>query len=318
MGNNAIYQRSIRSMTAHLDISIVYEENRQADADKLIDAGYAEAERLIGIISAWQAGTELYEVNANAGIKPVRVCKELFELVRRSIHISRLTDGAFDVTFASIDKVWYFDRPMLQLPTAQEIANSVRNIGYEHIHLDAAAQTIYVDNKGTKIELGAIGKGFIANKMQAKLQSLGVTGGVVNAGGDLTTWGKNEVGEDWKIGIADPDKKEKHIAWLRLCDQAVATSGSYERFAMINGVRHSHIIDPKTGHPVRGLQSVTVLSPDAELCDVVATSVFLLGLKSGLTFVNQFHDVQCFIVDDDNNYHYSNNLKKIPYAEHAV
>ena len=305
-------------MTSYLDITIIYDRGKQAEAEALIAQGFAEADRLINIISAWQKGTELYTVNEHAGIRPVLVCNELFQLIKRSIKISELTGGLFDVTFASIDKVWYFDRPMHTLPEQEAISNSVKNIGYRHIHLDEAAQSVYIDNKGTKIELGAIGKGFIANKIKLKLQQLGITGGIVNAGGDLLTWGKNEANEDWKIGIADPEKKEKHIGWLHLYNQAVATSGSYERFALINGEKYAHIIHPKTGYPVKGLHSVTVISPDAELCDAVATSVFLLGKEEGLAFVNRFHDIQCFIVDMNNNYYYSNNLKKVNYAENTA
>lgn len=309
------YTKSIPSMTTVLEVTILMEEGKDKEAGKIIRQGFEEANRLIGIISAWQAGTELYEVNQQAGIKPVVVCEELFSLVQRSLKISDLTDGLFDVTFASIDKVWFFDRPMSSIPGEDDIRNSVRNIDYRYIELNAQNRTIYIKNKGTKIELGAIGKGFIANKIKHKLLSLGITSGIVNAGGDLICWGKNAEGQDWKIGIADPHKKEKYIAWLPILNCSVATSGSYERFAMINGEKYSHIIHPKTGMPVKGLQSVTVINPDAELCDAVATSVFLMGREAGLAFVNRFDDLQCFVVDDENNYFYSDNLKQQAYAQ---
>lgn len=300
-------------MTSHLDITLVYDAGKEAEARRLIKEGFAEADRLINIISAWQDNTELYAVNRQAGIRPVEVCDELFYLVKRSLKISALTNGLFDVTFASMDKVWYFDRPMVEVPSQEAIRSSMRNVDYRHIQLDDANKTIYIANKGTKIELGAIGKGFIAQKIRYKMESLGVTGGLINAGGDLITWGKNEDGKTWRIGIADPDKKEKHLAFLSLEDMAVATSGSYERFALINGEKYSHIIHPRTGHPVKGIHSVTVLSKDAELCDAIATSIFLLGVKDGLDFINRFDDLQCFIIDDRNKYHYSDNLKKVNY-----
>jgi len=312
-GKLTVFTRSIPSMTSHLDVTVVYDEAKEQEALQLIQAAYNEADRLINIISAWQKGTELYTVNLNAGIRPVKVCDELFYLIKRSIRISNLTNGLFDVTFASIDKVWYFDKPMVEVPSEEAIAASVRNINYRHIQLDEAAKTIYIANPGTKIELGAIGKGFIAQKMKIRLQALGVQGGLVNAGGDLITWGKNEHGERWKVGISDPEKKASHIAWLPLENQAVATSGSYERFALINGKKYAHIIHPKTGYPVSGIHSVTVISPDAELCDAIATSVFLLGLQEGLDFINQFDDLQCFVIDEHNNYYYSDNLKQVHY-----
>ncbi|MNK24643.1 Thiamine biosynthesis lipoprotein ApbE precursor [compost metagenome] len=309
----SVFSKSIASMTSHLDISIVYDSSKPQEAEQLIESGYEEANRLINIISAWQDNTELYAVNQNAGIQPVKVCDELFFLIKRSLKISNLTNGLFDVTFASIDKVWYFDRPMEKLPSEEEIAHSIRNIDYRFIQLNEEKRTVFIQNKGTKIELGAIGKGFIAQKIKIKLQNLGVSGGLINAGGDLITWGKNEFGEEWRVGIVDPEKKSKSIAWLNLENKAVATSGSYERFAEINGKKYAHIIHPKTGYPVSGLQSVTIISADAELCDAVATSIFLLGREKGLEFVNRFDDLQCFIVDENDNYYYSDNLKQRAY-----
>ncbi|PSK93456.1 FAD:protein FMN transferase [Taibaiella chishuiensis] len=301
-------------MTSHLDITLVGEPGSEAEMEAHMAAGYAEADRLIGIISAWQEGTELYQVNAMAGIAPVAVCDELFYLLKRSLRISALTEGLFDITFASIDKVWFFDRPMVQKPDAAAIAASVRHIDYRYVQLNEQDKTVFITNKGTKIELGAIGKGFIANKMKVLLQNRGLSDGMVNAGGDLTVWGHNEQGKTWRIAIADPERKEKLIAWVPLSEGGIATSGSYERYALIDGEKYAHIIHPKSGMPVKGLQSVTVISPDVELCDAIATSIFLLGKEEGLAFVNRFNDLQCFIVDNDNQFHYSDNLKKVTYA----
>ncbi len=309
------YSQSIPSMSTKLELTILYAEDKEEEASAIIQKGFDEANRLIKIISAWEAGTELYAVNQQAGIAPVAVGDELFFLVKRSIKISDLTEGLFDVTFASIDKVWFFDRPMTMKPAEEEIINSIRNINYKYIRLDEANKTIFITNKGTKIELGAIGKGYIANKIKLCLQQQGVTSGLVNAGGDLVCWGPNAYGEPWKIGVADPHKEENYIAWIPVQDKAIATSGSYERFALIDGIRYSHIIHPRTGYPVEGLHSVTVMSPDVELCDAIATSVFLMGLEKGLEFVNQFHDIECFIIDNNNNFYYSDNLIQKKYVE---
>lgn len=312
------FSKSIQSMASTLEVVVVLESHQKKKADEAIKASLDEADRLIGIINAWKAGTELYKVNEAAGIAPVKVCDELFYLVKRSIKISELTGGLFDITFASIDKVWYFDKPLVKKPTDEEIADSVKHINYKFIELNEANKTIFITNKGTKIELGAIGKGYVANKMKQKLISLGIENGMVNAGGDLTVWGYNAKGEDWRIGVADPNKKENHIAFIPLHNESLATSGNYERFAIIDGEMYSHIIHPKTGYPVKGIKSVTVLSPDVELCDAIATSVFLLGTKDGLAFVNQFDDLKCFIVDDHFTYHYSDNLDKKYYAQSSA
>jgi len=308
------FSRTIMSMASSLEVVVVLDESQKKKADSVIKSAYAEADRLIGIINAWKEGTELYQVNQLAGIAPLKVCDELFYLVKRSIKISELTGGLFDVTFASIDKVWYFDKPLIEIPTPEKIAGSVKNISYKFIQLDEVNKTIFITNKATKIELGAIGKGYVANKMKLKLISLGIQNGMVNAGGDLTVWGTNQKGEDWRIGVADPNKKEDYIAFIPLHNESLATSGNYERFAIIDGQMYSHIINPKTGYPVRGIKSVTVLSPDVELCDAIATSVFLLGVQEGLSFVNRFGDIKCFIVDDQNTFHYSDNLEQKYYS----
>lgn len=308
------YRESRPSMTSYLDITIIDVLHEEQKVAQLMNGAYAIADYWIRIISAWQEGTDLYKVNQQAGIAAVPVHPALFELIRRSIKISEWTDGLFDVTFASIDKVWFFDKPMPCLPTAEAIAQSVRNINYRHIELNPDDQSVFIRNKGTKIELGAIGKGFIANQMKAYLIEKGVKGGIVNAGGDLCLWGKNEKNETWNIAIADPEKKENLIAWMPVERGAVATSGSYERYALIDGKKYAHIINPQTGYPVSGLKSVTILSPDVELCDAIATAVFLLGKEKGLDFVNRHQELKCFIVDDDGVFHYSDNLKKHDYT----
>lgn len=300
-------------MSTKLELTILYRDDMPQRAADILKEGFDEANRLIKILSAWEAGTELYKVNQQAGIQPVQVGDELFYLLKRSIKISELTGGLFDVTFASIDKVWFFDKPMVEKPTEEAIMRSIRNINYKFIVLDEKNKTVFITNKGTKIELGAIGKGYIANKIKLRLQDSGIESGIVNAGGDLVCWGPNLYNEPWKIGIADPHKQEKHIAWVPVLNAAVATSGSYERYALIDGIKYSHIIHPKTGYPVSGLQSVTVMSPDVELCDAIATSIFLMGKDEGMRFVNGFSDRQCFVVDDENNFYYSDNLKQKRY-----
>lgn len=312
MTHLSVYNQSRPSMSSTLDITILYTKNQHNKVDSIIEEGYKEANRLISLISAWDKGTELYNVNENAGKAPVKVGKELFNLIERSINLSQLTDGLFDVTFASIDQIWYFDKPITEPPIHDKISASVRNINYEFIELNQKEQTIFITNTGTKIELGAIGKGFIANKIKLKLEKLGITAGLVSAGGDMVCWG-DSIHPDgmWKIGVTNPNDKSDLIAWLPIKNQSIATSGNYERFAILNGEMYSHIINPKTGYPVKGIKSVTILSPDVELCDVIATTIFLKGKKEGLEFANQFFDIQCFLVDDNNEYFYSENLKSI-------
>ncbi len=301
-------------MKSPLDVCFYIEQNNSKQTASIFSAVYKEAERVINIISAWQEGTEVYDINKNAGIQPVKVSDELYGLLKRGVYISKITNGLFDITFASIDKLWYYDKPMNSLPSDQSITNSVRNINYQYIQFNDAEQTVFITNKGTKIELGATGKGFVAAKMKALLiDKFNITSGLINAGGDLICWGKKPDNSSWQVGITNPNNKKEELAVLPVHDKAIATSGSYERFAEFAGKKYSHIIHPKTGYPVQGILSATVISDDAEMSDAIATSLFLMGVEKGLQFVNNYNDIQCFIIDDGNNYHFSDNLKSKQY-----
>ena len=149
-----------------------------------------------------------------------------------------------------------------------------------------------------KIGFGAIGKGYAANRARDIMKKMGIASGIVNAGGDMFAWGRQADGKKWKIGIADPKNKSAILAWLQLENTAIVTSGNYERFAIIDGKKYAHIIDPRTGYPVSGLKSVSVICPDAELADALATAVFVMGEKSGMALINQLENVECIIVND--------------------
>ena len=303
------YADSRMYMKSPLDVCFYYNQCDTTCTDLIFNTVYREAERIINIISAWKAGTEVFEINKNAGVQPVQVSDELYGLLKRAIHVSELTNGLFDITFASIDKLWYYDKPMTTMPSEEAIRNSVRNINYRYVQLNDQDQSVFITNKGTKIELGATGKGYVTAKMKSLLiDQFGIGAGLINAGGDLICWGKKADGSAWQIGVTDPNNKKKQLAVLPVHNKAIATSGSYERYAMFNGKKYSHIIHPKTGYPVKGMRSVTIISEDAEMSDAIATSVFLMGVKKGLEFVNRYNDIQCFIIDDAHTYHFSENL----------
>jgi len=149
-----------------------------------------------------------------------------------------------------------------------------------------------------KIGFGGIGKGYAAMKTAELMKQHGINSGIVNAGGDLFTWGDGDMGEGWKVAIADPKATGDMMAYLSLKNQSIVTSGDYERFAMINGVRYAHIIDPKSGWPSKGIKSVSVISDDAELADALATSIFVMGQENGLHLINQLPGIECMIIDD--------------------
>lgn len=294
-------------MGSGFEFTVVAENSTEANS--FIDVAVAEITRIEKLISSWDENSQTSAINKFAGIKPVKVNVELFELIERSIAISSLTDGAFDISYASIDKIWKFDGTMMLMPSAEEIKNSVTKVGYRNIVLDKEKHTVFLSLVGMKIGFGAIGKGYAADKAKQILISKGVSAGIINASGDMNTWGKQINGTDWTVAIVNPLNKKQVFASLPISNGAVVTSGDYEKYVEFNGERFSHIINPRTGYPSTGLISVTVFAPKAELADALATSVFVMGVEAGLDRINQLPKVECIIIDDKGNIWKSKNIE---------
>lgn len=300
-------QRPVTLMGSRFDITIVATDSLQAD--KHIDEVIAEISRIEDLISDWKKSSQVSEVNRNAGIKPVKVDKEVFELTKRSLYFSHLTDGAFDISYAAMDKIWKFDGSMKKMPTPEEIKVSVAKVGYKNIELDSVNSTIFLKLNGMKIGFGAMGKGYAADKGRELMEARGVKAGIVNASGDMTTWGKNIKGRAWKIGITNPFNEEKYLAVISLKRDAVTTSGSYEKYVEFEGKRYAHIINPVTGYPATGLISVTVLGPSAEIANGLSTSIMVLGKEKGLEFIKNFRAYSCLMLTDGGEMLKSDNFR---------
>jgi thiamine biosynthesis lipoprotein len=301
------YKRTLKLMGSRFDISVVANDSIQAN--NYIDNAIAEISRIEKLISSWNENSQTSEINRNAGIKPVKVDKELFELIKRAIGISKLTDGAFDISYASMDRIWKFDGSMTKMPSEEEIIASVEKVGYQNIVLDEKKSTVFLKLEGMKIGFGAIGKGYAADKAKTLLISKGVSSGIINASGDMNTWGTQPNGNEWKVAITNPMDKNKVFALLPITNGAVVTSGDYEKYVSFNGKRFTHIIDPRTGYPSTGIISVTIFAPSAELADALATSVFVMGKETGLDRINQLPKVECIIIDDKGNIFKSKNIE---------
>ncbi|WP_368662562.1 FAD:protein FMN transferase [Zobellia laminariae] len=268
----------------------------------------AEILRIENMISAWNPDSETSLINKNAGIKPVKVSMELYMLIERAKQISEITDGAFDISFASMDNIWKFDGSMKEMPSPDDIRESIKNVGYEKIILNPIERTVYLSQKGMKISFGAIGKGYAADKAKEFLVSKQVLGGIINAAGDLTTWGTKATGEKWLIGIANPLSEEKIFSWLPVVESSVATSGNSEKYVTFDGVKYSHILDPRTGYPSTGINSVSVFAKSAELCDALATAVYIMGKEDGLALINQLGVTEVILIDADNKVYKSSGI----------
>ncbi len=289
-------------------ISVVSDD--VAWAETQIECAIAEISRIEKLLTTFSDDSQTNQINANAGIKPVKVDKEVFELIRRSIKISDLTDGAFDITYGSIDKrFWNFDKEMTSLPDAETAKKSVNLIDYKNVILDAENLTVFLRKEGMRIGFGGIGKGYAAQQAKNILVKSGVKSGIVNAAGDLITWGNQPNGKPWTISIADPNAENEAFSYLEISGMAVATSGNYEKFVIIDGKKYSHTIDPKTGFPISGIKSVTIICPNAEIADAMATPITVMGVAAGLNLINQMQQIACIIIDDDNNIFTSNNIK---------
>jgi len=291
------------------DFEITIVEDDEYNANYLLDIAIKEISRIEKLISSWDKNSQTFQINLNAGIKPVKVDKELFNLISRSLKISGLSQGAFDISYASLDKVWYFDKKMMEIPLEDEIRKSVSKVGFRNIILDKENQTVFLKIKGMKIGFGAIGKGYAADKAKFILLKNNVKSGIINASGDLTAWGKKPSGKDWMVAIVNPLNKSKIFSWLPVENKAVVTSGNYERFINFNGKLFSHIIDPRTGYPSQGILSVTIFSENAELADALATAVYVLGEEIGMNLINQLKGIDCIIINDKSKIIKSKNIK---------
>lgn len=271
-------------------------------------AGIDEIRRIEKLISSHKPGTGTALVNLNAGITPVEVDKELFNLITRSLKISRLTDGAFDITFGALYKIWKFDGSMVSLPPPDTVRKYQALTGYQKIVLDPDNHTVFLPDKGMSIGFGAIGKGYAANRVKQVMVKHGAQGGFVNAAGDILFWGHNEHEQKWNVAIASPFFRSEVVGGLEVENMAVVTSGNYEKNFKIDGKTYSHIVDPKTGYPTVEAVSVTIICSDAEMADALATGVSVLGVVEGIKLINQLKGFECLIIDSKGGFHQSSGL----------
>ncbi|WP_294297333.1 FAD:protein FMN transferase [uncultured Chryseobacterium sp.] len=301
------FKRPQKLMGNAFEITVVSDDENTANGH--IDAAIDEIRRIEKLLTTYHEESQTNLINRNAGVRPVKVDREIFDLIERSLRISRITDGYFDISYGGIDKsFWNFDREMKALPDAEMIKDHLKLVNYQNIILDRDRQTVFLKERGMRIGFGGIGKGYAAEMAKRILLERGVGSGIVNASGDLTTWGNQADGKPWTVGIADPDNAGKPFSYMNITDMAVATSGNYEKFVVIDGKKYSHTINPKTGMPVSGIKSVTVFCPNAEIADAMATPVSIMGIGAALNMVNQINHLECIIIDDQDKIYSSQNI----------
>ena len=302
-----VYQEKHSLLGSPYEITVVVKDSTEGKI--FADMSVKELKRIEQLISEWIPTSDISLVNQQAGKQPVKVHAEVFELLQRSVKFSKLTDGAFDVTWAGMDRIWKFDGSMKEMPSEERIRSSVQNVGYQNLILNEKDTTVFLQKQGMKIGTGGIGQGYIADRIKQLLLASGNASGLVNISGDITSWGKQPDGKPWTVAIINPVNKEKVFAFFPLEETAIETSGNYEKFVVFNGIRYAHIIDPRTGYPAQGVVSVSVFAKHTEIADALATGVFVLGVDVGLNLINQLEGIECIIIDDQGKIHMSKGIE---------
>ncbi len=280
----------------------------ETEANAFLEAGVAEIQRLEDLLSEFKPGSVTSKINTHAQEDWVRIDTESYGLIKRSLAISRLCKGDFDITVAPLKKLFRFKNTDFEMPGDDDIASALEKTGYDKLLLDDASQAVRFAVKGMKISFAAIGKGFAADMVISKWKYAGLRSGFVSASGDIRVLGVNSTGAPWKAGIANPDAIDKTLFQLSLQNNAIATSGNSQQYFVWNNRKWSHNINPHTGMPLQGIKSVTIVAPGAELSDALATAVYVKGVKKGLEFVNQLPQTHAVIIDERDKIHFSKNL----------
>jgi thiamine biosynthesis lipoprotein len=285
----------IRKMGSDFELTVV--EKDEETADIRLQEGISEIQRIEDSLTEFSETSETARINHNAGTTATAVTAEVYLLIQRCIRLSALTQGAFDISSGSLKSLYNFKEKGTRIPSPEQLRATLRTVGYRHIQL-LAGNKVFLTRPGMHIGFGAIGKGYAADKVRTLWQAKGVTSGVINASGDLTAWGRQPDGSPWKIGVADPREPSLARLWFPVENAAVATSGNYEQYVEIDNIRYSHNIDPRSGKPVRGVKSVTIVSPSAELSDALATAVTVMGRDAGLDLIDQIPGTYGILIDE--------------------
>ncbi len=280
-------------------VSITVSSESEERAKMAIDMAFNEMERLTSLLNFYSEDSEISMINKNAGYKPVKVSLETLEIIDKALYVSENTEGAFDITVGNLVRAWDFQNEVL--PDEKVIKEKIKLVGYKNIIIDRENSTVFLKKKGVQIDLGGIIKGYVADRAVEVLKKIGIRSGIVAVAGDIKVLGKKPDGEMWNIGIQNPRQKNNNdeiIAAIALSDMAISTSGDYQKFFIKDNKRYHHLLNPKTGYPAYGLQSVTVIAPDAVLSDAFATGIFILGQQKGIEVLKKL-DLDGVLVDKD-------------------
>jgi thiamine biosynthesis lipoprotein len=280
-----------------------------AKGEAAIDAVMAELRRIDNLMSHYKPESQLSKINARAAEEPVQVDPELFDLIKLSTHFSEITEGAFDITYASVGHL--YDYPHHVHPSEAQIKAALPAVNWRNMLFDPVNHTVRFEHPGMRIDLGGIGKGYAVDRGIAILRARGFQHALVNAGGDSRIIG-DRMGRPWFIGIRNPDDRDKVVTRIPITNSAMSTSGDYERFFDEGGVRYHHIIDPRTGRSASKVRSATILGPTATETDGMSKTAFVLGPEKALEIINRMPQYDAVFVTPEGKILYSNGLEPPP------
>ncbi|MEA3561032.1 MAG: FAD:protein FMN transferase [Candidatus Omnitrophota bacterium] len=295
------FKRTRVLMGTLVEISVADKDKPTGQIKEAVDKAFSQMEAVDKVMSIYRADSQLSEVNLNEG-QMIAVSDELLTVIKRSVYVSRLSEGAFDVTAGPVIELWGFGggERTKNLPSLKEINQALSAVGCQNVIIDEQKREIGFAKKGMRIDLGAVAKGYAVDKAVEALKEKGIKNALVNAGGDIYCLGLNAENAPWVIGIKDPRNSSGVVTTLKLTNRACATSGDYENFFLKNRKRFSHLIDPRTGRPVQNkIVSVTVLAPDCFQADALATAVFILGKEKGLNLINSLAKTEAIIISQE-------------------
>ncbi|MFC1657693.1 FAD:protein FMN transferase [Candidatus Moduliflexota bacterium] len=279
-------------------VQITLSHHSEEEARAAMERAFEEFERIDGVMSGYLPGSEVSKINREAAGGPVDAGSEVLALLGEAIDVSRESGGAFDITVGPLMELYRFDEGG-EVPSSEDIGRALASVGHGKIDVDGERGTVAFSEEGVKIDLGGIGKGYAVDRAAAVLAAEGVTNAIIDAGGDLRLLGHRPGKDFWRIGIRHPREPGRFLLSIDLADRAVVTSGDYERFFMRGDERFHHLLDPSTGLPARGCQSVTVIARSTAAADAYATAAFVLGPERGLAYLRALEDVEGIIVDSD-------------------
>lgn len=287
------------------EVSVYLWSDDPKAGQRALEEVFQEAARIDRLMSTYRDKSEISKINREAAARATIASPELFTLLGRALRISALTDGAFDITYDSVGQ--HFDFRARQRPNEATIESEVANIDYRLVELNEATMTVHFRQEGVRINLGGIAKGYVVERGVAILEAHGIKHAAVTAGGDTRLLGDRR-GRPFMVGIRDPRKDSEVAISVPLVNEAISTSGDYERYFDEDGVRYHHIIQPATGEPAGGVHSATVFGPDAVITDALSTSVFVMGVDRGLTLISTLPDYESIVIDDEGRVFYSDGL----------